>query len=362
MAFTATKREWSELYTFFRLLADGTLLPGDAQLHRSADATAWPIALIQREEHNGPRRYYIEKDTIRIEGTGSSKRFPRESFEAVAALILEAIKSSSEAEVPSPEEVEAFLDALSIYDLEAQTTDRTDLSIACWHPDAPLMGFTIYSRLGTMKPLLDGGRAANLKLELTGNQFPNPTVHKINGLESANEVADRMLLIESLGGTLKYVDVADKVFRCNLQMIDLHFPRLLAESLRMMHLDGITRVCELTDAMKQINPLKIKDELIGKHGYYEYKMKQFLSALALGMRPARIYTGQDSAIEGMLIVGGSGEILSYHKSDRTVFDEFLYRHTRFEKGDTEKDKYGVLERENGVYYFKLNAKVGLVKR
>ncbi len=362
MAFTATKREWSELYTFFRLLADGILLPGDARLHRSADATAWPIALIQREEHNGTRRYYIEKDTIRIEGAGSSKRFPHESFDAVATLILEAIKSSSDTEVSSPDEVEAFLDALAIYDLEAQTTDRTDLSIACWHPDAPLMGFTVYSRLGAMRPLLDGGRAANLKLELTGNQFPNPTVHKINGLKSAHEVADRMLLIESLGGTLKYVDVADKVFRSNLQMIDLHFPRLLAELLRMMHLDGITRVSELTDAMKQVNPLKIKDELIHKHGYYEYKMKQFLLALALGMRPARIYTGQDPAIEGMLIGNGSGEVLFYHRSDRNVFGEFLYRHTRLEKGDTEKDKYGVLERENGVYYFKLNARVGLVKR
>ena len=28
----------------------------------------------------------------------------------------------------------------------------------------------------------------------------------------------------------------------------------------------------------------------------------------------------------------------------------------------DKDKYGFLEKENGVYYFKLNAKIGLVKR
>ena len=27
-----------------------------------------------------------------------------------------------------------------------------------------------------------------------------------------------------------------------------------------------------------------------------------------------------------------------------------------------KDKYGYLERENGVYYFKLNLKIGLLKR
>ena len=41
---------------------------------------------------------------------------------------------------------------------------------------------------------------------------------------------------------------------------------------------------------------------------------------------------------------------------------FLFRNTRLEKGSLDKDKYGFLEKENGVYYFKLNAKIGLVKR
>ena len=93
-------------------------------------------------------------------------------------------------------------------------------------------------------------------------------------------VAGRMLMIERLGGILKYNDVADKVFRSNLCMIDLHFPRMLGEMLRVMHLDGISKVSDLTEAIKQINPLKIKDELIHKHSYYEYKMKLFLMALA----------------------------------------------------------------------------------
>jgi type II restriction enzyme len=214
-----------------------------------------------------------------------------------------------------------------------------------------------------MNPLLDGGRAANLKFEQTGVKFATPTVNKINAVpESPNEVLERMLMIERLGGVLRYSDVADKVFRSNLLMIDLHFPRLLAEMLRVMYLDGITKVAELTDAMKQINPLKIKDELITKHCFYEFKMKQFLTTLAFGMRPAKIYNGADSAVEGFIMVGGNGELLCYHKSELPVFQEFLYRNTRFEKGSLDKDKYGFLERENGSYYFKLNAKIGLLKR
>lgn len=361
MAFEATKKEWCEIYTFFRLLADGKVVLGTAEV--KAGDVSWPVAMIQREEHDGTRRYYIEEETIRIEGETGIKSIPREDFGIVAGLILQAVKSSSENDVTSPDGVEEFLDEAGIFDLEAKTEDRTDFSVAFWHPEAPLRGFNVRSRLSAMNPLLDGGRAANLKLEQSGIKFATPTVNKINALpESPNEVAERMMMIERLGGVLKYSDVADRVFRSNLLMIDLHFPRVLTEMVRIMHLDGISRISELTEIIKQINPLKIKDELINKHKFYEFKMKQFLMALALGMRPAKIYNGLDSAVEGMLLVDGSGNVLCYHKSEKQVMEDFLFLNTRLEKGSLDKDKYGFLERENGVYYFKLNAKIGLVKR
>ena len=61
-------------------------------------------------------------------------------------------------------------------------------------------------------------------------------------------------------------------------------------------------------------------------------------------------------------MNGNGEVLCYHKSEKQIMEDFLLLNTRLEKGSLEKDKYGFLERENGVYYFKLNAKIGLVKR
>ncbi|WP_294631387.1 HpaII family restriction endonuclease [uncultured Bacteroides sp.] len=361
MAFEATKREWCELYTFFRLLADGKVALGTAEA--KAGEVSWPVAMIQREEHDGTRRYYIGQETIRIESEVGVRSLPREDFGIVADLILQAVKASAGNDVTSPDGVEEFLDEAGIFDLEAKTEDRTDFSVAFWHPEAPLRGFNVRSRLSAMNPLMDGGRAANLKLEQSGVKFAVPTVNKINALpESPNEVAERMMMIERLGGVLKYSDVADRVFRSNLLMIDLHFPRVLTEMVRIMHLDGVARISELTEIIKQMNPLKIKDELITKHKFYEFKVKQFLMALALGMRPAKIYNGQDSAVEGVLLVDGSGNVLCYHKSERQAMEDFLFFNTRLEKGALEKDKYGFLERENGVYYFKLNAKIGLLKR
>lgn len=104
--FEATKKEWCELYAFFRLLADGTVALGTAEA-KPGDMNR-PVAMILREEHDGPRRYYIEKETVRMEGEKGSVRIPREDFGAVADLILQAVKASASNEVVSPEGVEEF--------------------------------------------------------------------------------------------------------------------------------------------------------------------------------------------------------------------------------------------------------------
>ena len=361
MAFEATKREWGELYAFFRLLADGYVFAGTPDAKKN-EALRYPVVMVQREEHDGTRQYIIEEEEIHICGEKIDKRIPREDFDAVAQLVLEALRNSRDNEVTSPDGVEEFLDEVAIYDLEAKTDDRTDFHVVFYNMDTPLVGLCVRSKLSPMFPLLDGGRSANFKFEQTGVKFATPTVNKINAFGEEEDVVGRMLMIERLGGILKFNDAADKIFRSNLGMIDLHFPRVLGEMVRAMHLEGMTKVTDLTEHIKQLNPLKIKDELIVKHRYYEYKMKQFLMALALGMRPAKMFNGTDSAIAGFLLVDGQGEMICYQKSDRDTFADFLYNNTRLEKGSTNKDKYGYLERENGVYYFKLNLKIGLMKR
>ena len=49
---TATRREWSELYTFFTILAQGGLAAGTAD---GTEGTWMPVALVQRQEHDGTR-------------------------------------------------------------------------------------------------------------------------------------------------------------------------------------------------------------------------------------------------------------------------------------------------------------------
>ncbi len=256
---TATRREWNELYVFFNLLAQGGIVLGNEEGLPSGRVL--PIFQVTRQEHDGERRYTVEETDIHVEGEQMDERFPREDFGTVAAMILDTLKRERNEEVEAPEGVEGFLDALKIYDMEARTDDRTDFYITFHDSSFPPVGFRIYSRLCAMMPLLDGGRTANLKFEQGGIRFSQPAVNKINYTDdpdNPNEVARRMLYIESMGGVLKYNDVADKVFRSNLCMIDLNLPRVLADMVRLMHLDNISRVDELTELIEERNPLKIK--------------------------------------------------------------------------------------------------------
>ena len=209
---TATRREWNELYVFFTLLAQGELALGDADGKRSGKVL--PVAMVSRQEHDGPRQYVVRKDEIRVKGEHMDECFPREDFAFVADLLLKALSQCHEQEVEAPAGVEEFLDALRIYDMEARTDDRTDFYITFCDEAFPRMGFRIYSRLCGMDLLLDGGRTSNLKFEQTGARFSQPTVSKINFTDQPDNVADvgrRMMYIESLGGMLKYSDVADKI-------------------------------------------------------------------------------------------------------------------------------------------------------
>ena len=62
------------------------------------------------------------------------------------------------------------------------------------------------------------------------------------------------------------------------------------------------------------------------------------------------------------MVDGDGEMLLYTRAEESVFADYLFTHTRIEKGSPEGDRYGLLERENGAYYLKLNLKISLTKR
>ena len=358
--FTASRKDLAELLTLFRIVEDMEVAEGTTE---GTPGEPIPVEAVMREEEKVMRCYRREGATIIIENDANDDVIQVEvsEWQKVREALFEALRQKDDENIvliDDPEE--AFLDKIKMFTLAGTAEGQQHLLLAT---PSGLMPSVVWSRAGAYPTkVLDGGRAANLKLEQTGTRFATPMAGKVNGLETDNSVRDRMLLIEDMGSSLRYEGVADKVFRANLAMLDLHLGRLLAEMVRLSYMEDIFKLDELTERMRELNPLKVKTELIVKHGYYEYKVKQLLLACATGMRPAKIYRGDENLPPYLLVVNPNGQPIAFPATDRMRLADFLFRTARLERGSMEKDKYGFMERENNVYYFKLNLKIGLAKR
>lgn len=359
--FTVSRKDLGELLALFRLVenmevAEATPegMPSDARV---------AISAVLREEDKVMRCYRRQGDTVHIEREDSDEvlTFDIAEWTNTAQALFEALRQTDDEQLVIVDDAEeAFLDRAKIFSIAGTAEGPHHLLLAT---DGGLKKAGVWMRAGAFPTkVLDGGRAANLKLEQTGTRFATPMAAKVNALETANTIRSRMLLVEDMGSSLKYYGVADKTFRANLAMLDLHLGRLLTEMLRISYMEDILKLDELALRMNQLNPLKVKSELIDKHHYYEYKLKQLLLACAAGMRPAKIYTGSENLPDYFVVLNPNSQPVAFPATDRSRFAHFLLHTTRLERGSLLKDKYGQLERENNAYYFKLNLKIALTKR
>lgn len=351
------------------------------------------LECIQRKELNGFRTYRrIEEEVDGVmtplivitcvrdaHEEGAKPETSRLTVDAelwadAAAHAASLLAGGGEAIIEIDDAMEAFLDDIQMQSIGGISEGPFHILLGINGQKTAVTG--VLNRCGSVATrLLDGGRAANLKLLQTGTRFAQPMAQKVNyegedvlassgnSTEAISRVIrDRMVMIERMGSSLKYDDVADKVFRCNLAMIDLHMGRLLTEMVRISYLEDLTHIDQLLQRINEENPLKVKQELIDKHHYYEHKLRQLLFACLGGMRPAKIYTGSDNLPAYFLLLTPDGTPVLFDASDRDLLSRFLMLNTRLERGPLEKDHYGVLERENNQYFFKLNLKLALTKR
>ena len=359
--FTVSRKDLGELLALFRLVENMEV--AEATSEGQASDVSVAISAVLREEDKVMRCYRREGEFVHIEREDSDEvlTFNVAEWASVAQGLFEALRQTDDENIVLVDDAEeAFLDRAKIFNIAGTGEGQHHLLLAT---DAGLMKAGVWMRVGAYPTkVLDGGRAANLKLEQTGTRFATPMAAKVNALETANTIRDRMLLVEDMGSSLKYFGVADKVFRANVSMLDLHLGRLLTEMVRISYMEDVFKLDELTMRINELNPLKVKSELIDKHHYYEYKIKQLLMACAAGMRPAKIYTGSENLPDYFVVLNPNSQPIAFPAADRARFADFLFHATRLERGSLVKDKYGELERENNVYYFKLNLKIALTKR
>ena len=352
---SGNKGEWSEIYALFKLLSDTQLYAGDEHLNK-IDSLFYPIVKILRNENDKALEYLIHGNVVIISGGDEEIRVPVKTFTEEATKVLEKIKNSSGAF--SLPDTEAFMNAILCKTLKAKATSKTDIRIVIHdqriNREADL-GFSIKSKLGGKATLLNAGKTTNFIYELSGFSPSPAEIDSINNIDTTSKIKDRIQAIRRAGGTLNFIDTQEKIFKNNLVLIDSLLPDIIAEVIKSFFNSNLSSIKDLTNEITRTNPLNYDNQFA--HRFYEYKIKRFLTDVALGMMPSKVWSGIYEATGGYLVVKENGDVLCYHIYNQNQFEDYLFANTKLETASSTRHEFGLISQEGGKFYFKLNLQI-----
>lgn len=352
---TGNKGEWSEIYALFKLLGDKQLFAGDADL-KKVEELFYPIIKIIRNENGGNFEYEINADLVIVSGVKEKLRIPVKTFTEQAVKLLAKIKGATGAfSIP---EIEAFMTSINCQSLKAKSTSKTDIRIVIHDQrinQTAELGFSIKSQLGGDATLLNAGKTTNFIYQVLGFKPTAKEIKAINAIETKSKIKDRIEAIKKQGGKLKFATLEQDVFKNNLVLIDSLLPNIVAEIIKTFFTTTLSSTKDLTESINKSNPLNYDTQFA--HTFYDYKIKRFLTDVALGMTPSKVWTGVYDATGGYLIVKENGDILCYHIYNRNQFEDYLFANTKLETASSSRHEFGKLYEDNGQFYFKLNLQI-----
>lgn len=357
--FKGNKWEWSEVYALLRILADVKVYAADSELNKLEDVYLPIIKRIREETKDEIKEYTaVEMISIYINGV-KVKELPATDFESESVNLLNENNSKDSKGSFSVESTQNFRDKILCCKLFTPTIDKNDIMVKITDADtvySPTIGYLIKSELGSYQTLLNAGKTTNFIYKILHN---NPDlirevngVYKVSGGKNHTDVRGCINKIIKENGTLEYRKMNNQIFEDNLVLIDSNMGKIIAETLLYFYKDGISNCNEMVEKLKQKNPMNY-----GNVNAYRYKFKKFLTAVALGMKPATVWDGLDEATGGYIVVTKEGNVLAYHIYNRNYFEEYLLSNTKYEIASTSRHDFGEVYSENGEDFIKLNFQV-----
>jgi type II restriction enzyme len=350
--------EWSEIYALLKIVADKAVTAGDAQLNPIKDLV-YPVISVLRDESDGVYTYKYEDANVIIETDGARYGIPIEKFRANALKLLKEIQNSKKTTF-EVSDVAGFLESFGCTSIKASSTSKSDIRIVIHDVKTSSnqeLGFSIKSQLGGASTLLNAGKTTNFIYAIEGNLIEEDA-KRINSIDSRSKVMDRLLELKMLGCELRFKQTERAVFGNNLVLIDSRLPEILADIVLRFYSSKTSNLSDLLAETVQANPLGFN--LDNNHPFYEYKVKRFLTDIALGMMPSKVWTGKLDATGGYLVVKEDGDILCYHIYNRNDFEDYLLANTKLETASTSRHGFGEIYWDNEARC-KLNLQIRFIK-
>lgn len=350
------KGEWREVYTLLKVISDKKLLAGDSNLNK-IETLIFPIIKVLRDETNGTFEFSYDNDLVIVKNGEKEIRISVLEFQKKAHFLLTKLKEKTNSTF-SILEIENFINSFDSHSLKAKSTVKSDIRIVIHDQRTginPELGFSIKSQLGSASTLLNAGKTTNFIYKINNLNLTQKQISEINEIETRSKIKDRIEKIIELGGSLQFQKTESSIFGNNLVLIDSALPKIIAESLELFFTSTFSTIVELTNQISVKNPLDYNLET--NHPFYSYKIKRFLTDIALGMIPSKVWNGELDATGGYLVVKENGEVLCYHIYNRNEFEDYLFANTKLETASSTRHEFGKLYLDNGQIYFKLNLQI-----
>jgi len=212
------------------------------------------------------------------------------------------------------------------------------------------LGFSVKSQLGGDSTLLNAGRTTNFIYKINGINLTDKEVDNINNIDNKSKIRDRVLAIKTLGARLVYSKMESSVFQNNLVLIDSLMPNIISELLLKFNEGISSSIEELTAILLSENTLNFNKNFA--HNFYEYKIKRFLTDVALGMIPSKVWRGLNDDAEKH-----NSKIVCYHIYNKNQFEDYLFHNTKMETASSIRHGFGSVFKEDGELFFKLNLQI-----
>lgn len=360
------KGEWSEAYTFVKLLGEGEVYSADEELNKNIDEV-YPILKVIRDEIK--REYKVSKENNLISMTDLNgeikKTIDMKEFLNIADVSLLEIKAgkSGTFEIPILKE---FLNGLEIIKFKSKSRNKSDFKMEILDLSTQLekeFTFSIKSELGSPSTLLNASNATSFLYEI--ENISDEEVLELNSIVKKGN-GDNWLqrrMIKLLKGVdkgnykLRYVKPMNDKFDSNLKLIDSNLDLIIAHILvDFSSTEKISDIKTFTERLTKFNPLGLLDD--DKELFYKTKVIELIKASTFGMMPSKKWDKEYEVNGGILNVKKNGDVVCHHIFyDKKALDEFLYRHTKLETASTSRYGTGNIFKENGKYFFVLNLQI-----
>lgn len=356
---TGNKGEWSEFYTFLKVLDDRKLFFADADLN-VIDDKYYPVIGVLREESTQTNKFYkFDNDKIKIVDFDEKELGIVDGAKVKSCIskILEIMKKSEGAfSIPVAEDL---MKDLKCTQIKAGNANKADLTARVKEQGSPMivdLGFSIKSMLGGAATLLNASGATNFIYKIRGFKGD---YKKINEIDTKSKVRDRIKAIEEAGGKISFDSLASDKLKGNLKKIDVVFAEILAAALKNFYQGRGNTIAETCLSLEQNQELKDKYDLNASD--FEYKIKSFLRAVALGMVPNKDWDGLNTAHGGYLIVKEDGNVICYHLYNMDAFQDYLFKNTKFETPSTTRHGFGEVYEKDSELFINLNLQIRFLK-